>query len=244
NWRPTFSLSHVSRPGRKEVSAHFGSRIDFKQYGSLQVQQNFSTAGQYKGAAGWASSPWREAQLQFRARLGYIHRSSQGGVPTRLTASASAWIRLSNQQILQFSFAETERGQEFRATLGGFLLSGPPELDLVPRSGLGNIPTSQLRGRVYEDVNLNGRFDPKTDRPLAGIRLWLDGSTMVHTNAQGIYHYKAVPPGPHGVAVDQATMENDLVPLGGSNHILELPSQVVVVFDFRFARTGQMPGPA
>lgn len=242
NWRPSFSLSHVSRPGRKEVSTHFGSHIDLKHYGSLQVQQNVSTTGQYKGAADWASAPWREARLQFRARLGYIHRSSQGGVPTRFTASASAWIRLSNQQILQFSFAETERGQEFRATLGGFLLSGLPELDLVPGSGLGNIPTSQLRGRVYEDVNLNGRFDPKTDRPLAGIRLWLDGSTMVHTNAQGTYHYKAVPPGPHAVAVDQATIENDLVPLGGSNHILELPSQVVVVFDFRFGRTGQMRG--
>ncbi len=26
------------------------------------------------------------------------------------------------------------------------------------------------------------------------------------------------------------------------SHILELPSQVVVVFDFRFARPGQMPG--
>jgi hypothetical protein len=242
NWRPTFSLSHVSRPGRKEDSAHFGSRIDFKQYGSLQVQQNFSTTGQYKGAVDWVSSPWREAQLQFRARLGYIHHSSRVGVPTRLTARASAWIRLSNQQILQFSFSETERGQEFRVTLGGFLLSGPAELNLVPGSGLGNIPASELRGRVYEDVNLNGRFDPKTDRPLAGIRLWLDGSTMVYTNAQGIYHYKAVPPGPHGVAVDQATIENDLVPLGGSNHILELPSQVVVVFDFRFARPRQVPG--
>lgn len=242
NWRSFFSLDHLSQPNRSADSVSFGTQIGLGQHGNLHLRQNLTAAGQRSGGMDWSLKPWHKVEVWFTGGVGYRYESSRTNAPTQFTVRTSVWLRLPNNQTLQFSLSEKAFRPEFRVTLGGYLFSGSAEPIAVQGSTPSDAPASQLKGRVYQDVDLDGLFDPKTDRPLAGIRLWLDRSTMVHTDVNGAYHFRSVSPGLHAVAVGQATLEDGLFPLDVSNYMLHLPAQAVVAFDFRFAQKGTVRG--
>ena len=68
---------------------------------------------------------------------------------------------------------------------------------------------SFVSGRVFMDLNDNGRYDA-TDVPLSGIDVGIDGTTATKTNSRGIYMFSFVKAGRHSVSVNLGSMPAEI----------------------------------
>lgn len=76
--------------------------------------------------------------------------------------------------------------------------------------GAGVFSTRQIiLGRVYEDQNLNGRFD-KGDLPIHGARVYLMNGQYVITDAAGLYNFPTVGDGAAVIALDPVSVSPGL----------------------------------
>jgi uncharacterized repeat protein (TIGR01451 family) len=66
-----------------------------------------------------------------------------------------------------------------------------------------------ILGRVYEDLNLNGRFD-KGDLPIHGARVYLMNGQYILTDAAGLYNFPAVGDGAVVIALDPVSVSPGL----------------------------------
>lgn len=81
----------------------------------------------------------------------------------------------------------------------------------IVRVGGGVFSTRQvIIGRVFEDVNRNGSFDPK-DKPAAGVRIYLTTGQSVMTDSQGLYNFPAIGDGAQVLALDPVTVPRGLM---------------------------------
>jgi hypothetical protein len=95
---------------------------------------------------------------------------------------------------------------------------------------------------VYQDVDLDGRFDATIDRPLPDVELLVNGSTSVRTNAAGEYLVPSLTPGQHSLLLNLQTVRADLSMLtGATQNVMLMPERDAVV-DFRLVRTGRARG--
>ncbi|HEX3083211.1 MAG TPA: hypothetical protein VHP99_01710, partial [Pyrinomonadaceae bacterium] len=60
-------------------------------------------------------------------------------------------------------------------------------------------------GRVFVDTNQNGQFD-STDRPMAGVRLYLSNGASVITDSAGLYNFPSLGDGPQVVSLDPVSL--------------------------------------
>ena len=60
-------------------------------------------------------------------------------------------------------------------------------------------------GRVFEDANANGAFDDG-ERPLAGVRLYLNNGQSILTDSAGQYNFPTVGEGSHVLSLDPLTL--------------------------------------
>jgi hypothetical protein len=98
-----------------------------------------------------------------------------------------------------------------------------------------------VSGKVYQDVNLNGRFDPGIDQPQANARVRVDGSRYSVSDADGNFQIESVVRGEHSVYLDLLSVRADLTLLDQTQQQITLDSRDVVV-DFRVVRTGRVSG--
>jgi uncharacterized repeat protein (TIGR01451 family) len=76
----------------------------------------------------------------------------------------------------------------------------------VVRVGGGIFSTRQvIIGRVFDDVNRNGKFD-KGDKAAAGVRLYLTSGQSVITDSQGLYNFPALGDGSQVLSLDPVTL--------------------------------------
>ncbi len=74
------------------------------------------------------------------------------------------------------------------------------------RVGGGVFSTRQvIVGRVFQDLNLNGKFDA-ADKPVPGARLFLTSGQSVITDSQGLYNFPALGDGSQVIALDPVTV--------------------------------------
>lgn len=244
-WRPVLTYNRVGLSPRAVHSSTIGVNLDLRGYGSLYAGQSFSSFGQKSGAVDWTPRGFRNGRYQLTAGLGYerVPNIGPGLSSTSLAARFGANLRLPAQQMLQFSFQQSGGRREFRITLGGNLFSRAPELALAPPGQAGVLVTpSGVNGRLYQDVNLNGRYDAGADLPLPNTRVWLDNSMLADTDAEGRYRFPAVFPGPHRVAVDVTTLRADFSALNEMQRRVDIPARTEVTLDFSFVQTGALAG--
>jgi uncharacterized repeat protein (TIGR01451 family) len=60
-------------------------------------------------------------------------------------------------------------------------------------------------GRVFEDLNGNGQFD-SDDKPMAGVRLFLNNGQSVITDSAGLYNFPSLGDGAQVIALDSVTL--------------------------------------
>ncbi|MGC8875947.1 hypothetical protein [Thermus sp.] len=73
------------------------------------------------------------------------------------------------------------------------------------RLGPSDLEGGVLLGRVYLDVNRNGRYDPGEDIPLPGARLVLANGWQTLTDREGRYAFRGLDPGVWQVMLDPAS---------------------------------------
>ena len=99
---------------------------------------------------------------------------------------------------------------------------------------------ASVYGRVYQDVNLNGRFDPGIDQPQANARVRVDGSRYVVSDARGNFRIDSVTRGEHAVYLDLLSVRADLTLLDQTQQQITIESTRDVIVDFRVVRTGRI----
>jgi hypothetical protein len=97
-------------------------------------------------------------------------------------------------------------------------------------------------GRVYQDVNLNGRFDQGIDQPQANARVRVDGTRYVVSDALGNFRIDSVTRGEHAVYLDLLSVRADLTLLDQTLQQITIESTRDVIVDFRVVRTGRITG--
>lgn len=102
----------------------------------------------------------------------------------------------------------------------------------IPYPGAGRGGTGELSGVVYFDENADGTRQP-TERPAAGVTVYLDGRIPATTDTQGRFHFPLVPTGTRSIRVmadslplpwsaEDGTALSVRVPVRGTGHI-EIP---------------------
>jgi hypothetical protein len=99
-----------------------------------------------------------------------------------------------------------------------------------------------VHGRVYQDVNLNGRYDSGVDRPQENVRVRVDGNRYVVSDAQGNFRIDSIARGEHAVYLDLLSVRADLTLLDNIQQQITIESNRDTIVDFRVVRTGRITG--
>src|SRR6185369_9898466 len=206
---------------------------------TLELSQSLGSHGLFSGMATWRMSNLFHNRLGFSGGLGYT-RSDTAGFDT--TEHVSAYVKLPRNTTLQFSYLQTQTGSTALVSLHGLFFSSKRAERAI------NGPLSELNsygavyGRVYQDVNLNGRFDPGMDQPQANVRVRVDGTRYVVSDVNGIFRIESVARGEHSVYLDLLSVRADLTFLDRAQQQVTMDSSHDVVVDFRVVRTGRISG--
>ena len=215
-----------------------GAMVKIGDSQTLQVSQSFGSGGTLGGAVDWMTSSLFTKRVTFGAGLGYATSRSQ----VSLIERAMATIQLPFQQTLQVSYIYTPTGAQLVAQLRGSLLHSR-RAEAAQHGALADIRNfGALSGKVYQDINLNGRFDPGVDKPQEGVQVRVDGNYYEVTDRNGDFRVENVKAGQHLVYMDLLSVRADLTLLTSAQHTVMLNSGRDLIVDFRLVRTGRMKG--
>ncbi|MFL6331975.1 MAG: SdrD B-like domain-containing protein [Pyrinomonadaceae bacterium] len=240
-WRLFFNATRVKTDGPADLNAQTGAAIRLGETGSLQLSQSFGSRGALGATADWQSQPLFDRRLNLSAGFGY-YRGGGDAQHVSLSERLSATLRLPRESALQLSYLQTQGGPTVLVSLRGSLFkkrSAERAAD-APVRELGRY--GSFSGRVYQDVDADGRFDPKVDRAQAGVKVRVDGNRYVETDAGGLYHVEEVRAGEHNVYLDLLSVRADLTMLDGPQQSATLPAGRDTIVDFRLVRTGRVSG--
>ncbi|HEU4872029.1 MAG TPA: hypothetical protein VFT44_02945, partial [Pyrinomonadaceae bacterium] len=238
-WQMFMNAARVKTFGNAALNLQVGGNIRINESNTLEVSQSVGSRGLLSGLATWQMSNLFHNRLGFSAGLGYTRSNS---APFQTSQHLSAFVKLPRNNTLQFSYLRTETGTTALLSLHGLLFSSKRAERAI------NGPLSELNsygavyGRVYQDVNLNGRFDPGTDQPQANVRIRVDGSRYVVSDATGSFRIDSVARGEHTVYLDLLSVRADLTLLDNVQQIVTMDSRRDSIVDFRVVRTGRISG--
>ncbi|HSE98561.1 MAG TPA: carboxypeptidase-like regulatory domain-containing protein, partial [Blastocatellia bacterium] len=151
-------------------------------------------------------------------------------------------IELPRQQIAQLSYVQTPTGPQILFQLRGPLLRSR-RADAAQYAPVSEINRhGAFYGRVYQDVNLNGRFDPGTDVPQSDVQVRVDGNFYAVSDRNGEFRVDNVRSGDHTVYLDLLTVRADLTLLDSYQQAVLLQPGQDTIIDFRLVRTGRVRG--
>src|SRR5690349_16902588 len=238
-WQLFFNGSRVKTFGDASLTAQVGGNIRINESNSLEVSQSQGSRGVFTGMATWQTSNLLGHRLSLSGGLGYTRSNS---TPLQMSEHVSASVKLLRQTTVQFSYLKTETGTTALLSLHGLFFSSKHAERGV------NGPIAELNrygavhGRVYQDLNLNGRFDPGIDQPQANVRVRVDGSRYVVSDDAGNFRVDSVVQGEHSVYLDLLSVRADLTFLDSARQVINLNSGRDVIVDFRVVRTGLITG--
>ncbi|HEX3248327.1 MAG TPA: SdrD B-like domain-containing protein, partial [Pyrinomonadaceae bacterium] len=238
-WNMFFNGSRIKTFGNAALNLQAGGNIRISESNSLELSQSFGSRGLFSGMATWQVANLFRNRLGFTAGLGYTKSNSE---PFHTSQQFSAFVKLPRSTTLQFSFLQTQTGTTALISLHGLFFSSKRAERAL------NGPLTELNsygavsGRVYQDVNLNGRFDPGVDQPQANVRIQVDGSRYVISNVDGTFRIDSVARGDHAVYLDLLSVRADLTLLDTAQQLITLDSSHDLIVNFRVVRTGRISG--
>jgi hypothetical protein len=162
--------------------------------------------------------------------------------PVRTTERLFAGVRLPRQSTLQLTYLQSQTGPQLLLSLRGTLFR-QRAAELAANTPIGEINSyGAVYGRVYQDINLNGRFDPGLDTPQASVKVRVDGNRYVVSDESGRYRIDNVRAGAHNIYLDLLTVRADLTLLDGAEQAAALLEGRDSIVDFRLVRTGRITG--
>ncbi|HSE23305.1 MAG TPA: hypothetical protein VLB68_16675 [Pyrinomonadaceae bacterium] len=238
-WNIFFNGSRIKTFGDTALNAQIGSNIRINESNTLEMSQSLGSHGVLSGLATWRLSNLFQNRLSMSGGLGYTRSNSAQFHPSeQLSVSA----KLPRNTTLQFSYLKMQADTTALISLHGLFFSSKRAESVL------NGPITELNsygavtGRVYQDVNLNGRFEPGIDLPQTNVRIRVDGNRYVVSDVNGNFRIDSVARGEHSVYLDLLSVRADLTLLDSTQQLVELSSRQDVMVDFRVVRTGRISG--
>jgi hypothetical protein len=231
--------SRVKTFGDTALNMQVGGNIRINESNALEVSQSLGSRGLISGMATWRMSNLFHNHFGFSGGLGYTRSNSTA---LYMSPQFSAFLKLPRQSTVQFSYLRTQAGTTALLSLHGLFFSSKRAERAI------NGPLTELNsyaavyGRVYQDVNLNGRFDPGVDQPQANARVRVDGNRYVVSDDSGNFRIDSVARGDHAVYLDLLSVRADLTLLDQTQQQITIESTRDVIVDFRVVRTGRISG--
>ena len=237
-WQMFLNGSRVKTFGNTALNAQLGGNIRINEANTLEVSQAVGSHGLISGMATWQVSNLFHNHLGLSGGLGYTRSNSQSLYTSQ---HLSASLKLPRNSSLQFSYLRTQSGTTALLSLHGFFFSSRRAERAIngPLADIGSY--AAVLGRVYQDVNLNGRFDAGVDQPQANARVRVDGNRYVVSDAEGNFRIDSVARGEHAVYLDLLSVRADLTLLDQTQQLITIEKRDAIV-DFRVVRTGRISG--
>jgi hypothetical protein len=238
-WNLFVNGSRVKTFGDTALNMQVGGNFRINESNALEVSQSLGSRGQLNGMATWRMSNLFNNHFGFSGGLGYTRSNT---TPFYLSQQLSAFLKLPRQTSVQFSYLRTQTGTTALLSLHGLFFSSKRAERAI------NGPLTELNsyaavyGRVYQDVNLNGRYDPGVDQPQANARVRVDGNRYVVSDDSGNFRVDSVSRGDHAVYLDLLSVRADLTLLDQTQQQIMIESTRDVIVDFRVVRTGRISG--
>lgn len=238
-WRLFLNATRVKTIGAPGLNAQAGASIRLRESSALQLSQSFGSRGALGGTADWQAQALFKRRVGLSAGFGYYRAAD-----AKMTVSErlSATFRLPREGSAQLSYVQTQSGPTLLLSLRGSILKKRS----AERASHGPVKElsqyGSFSGRVYQDVDGDGRFSPSVDRPQAGVKVRVDGNRYVVTDASGRFRIEEVRTGEHNVYLDLLSVRADLTLLDGQQQAATLPPGRDAIVDFRLVRTGRVSG--
>jgi len=238
-WEMFLNGSRIKTFGPAALNLQAGAHIRLNESNSLEVSQSFGSHGLLSGMATWQVSNLFHNRFGFSGGLGYTRSNS---APFHTTEQLSAFVKLPRSSTLQFSMLQTQTGMTALVSLHVLFFSSKRAERAIngPLADLNSY--GSVYGRVYQDVNLNGRFDLNVDQPQANVRVRVDGTRYVVSDSEGNFRIESVARGEHSVYLDLLSVRADLTLLDDVQQLITLDSRHDLVVNFRVVRTGRISG--
>jgi hypothetical protein len=206
-------------------------------------QLQFSLSKGSQGAYGAMVDYFTQSLFSKRASIGagFGYAKGGGGAPT-ISGRLMARLELPRQHIFQLTYSQQSiSGPLILIELRGpFLFRARRELSRVPISEINSY--GSFYGRVYQDINLNGKFDPGVDSPQANVKLRVDGTYLVVTDQNGEFRVENLKAGDHQVYLDLLSVRADLTILDDPHRSISLRPGHDLLINFRLVRSGRLSG--
>jgi hypothetical protein len=222
------------------VNAQVSAGYRLGESGMIQASQSFGSRGAMSGTLDWQTSSLLTKRISLGAGLGYA-RSDASPITTIQKLSAS--VNLPRRNTLQFAYLHSATGPQLLISLRGSLFHASRRAETALNASNTEMNSyGAFYGRVYQDVNLNGKYDPGSDRPQANVQVRVDGSRYITTDENGLFRIDAVHVGDHLVNLDLLSVRADLTLLDGAQQTVSLLAGRDSIVDFRLVRTGRLTG--
>jgi hypothetical protein len=212
--------------------------VRVKEHHSVQGSQSFGSGGTYGGSFDYLTSSFFSKRITFGAGFNYSYSNSKLTTAERFLAT----IQLPRKQALQFTYVQTPNGPQIMAQLSGPLFTSRRAEAAITAPLAEFNSLGAFYGRVYQDINLNGKFDPSVDKPQANVQIRVDGSYFTTSDANGEFKIENVKSGEHTVYLDLLSVRADLTLLSGAQQAATLYPGRDSIVDFRLVRTGRIKG--
>lgn len=237
-WHVFANASRVQTFGKAALNFQGGGNVRISESNSLEVSQSVGSDGLLNGLATWHVSNLFGDRVGFSGGLGYTRSNS---APLYMSQQVSTYVKLPRSTSVQFSYLHTQTGTTALLTLHGLFFSSK-RAERAINGPLAEINSyAAVYGRVYQDVNLNGRFDLGVDQPQANARVRVDGNRYVTSDANGNFRIDSIARGEHSVYLDLLSVRADLTLLDNTQQLIMIDKRDAIV-DFRVVRTGRISG--
>ena len=209
--------------------------VNLKRLGRLGLHHELQLDAGSGFGADWSRSFWHE---KADVSVGMARQSWAGQDPL-LTPTVALRLQLPKHQTLTFTYAAVREFRILEFQIGGPILR---PRDLVRTGGQMALEVQcWLEGRVYQDIDLDGKFTSGVDRPIPQMEVRLDDGRATVTSAAGYYRFDEVSPGTHRIRAKLAQLPANLVFAAEDSMVAAIPYHANAV-DFRALPTGRIKG--
>lgn len=233
------SGTRIKNFGASTVNASMGGSYVLNDAHSLEATQGFGSRRFASGQLDWRTSGFLNQRLSLAVGVGY-----QRSENARLTAyeRVSATLKLPRGTSLQANYYHTDGGQAMLVSLSGSLFRRRDAAAFLDSPASEMNAYGEVTGRVYQDVNGDGKFDANIDKPQAGVNVRVDGNRYIVSDANGMYRFESVAAGEHRIYLDLTSIRADLTILDDFERSTTVAPGRGATYDFSLVRTGRVTG--